>query len=193
MENAPEIVTEVNSINFSKIIEEWLRRNDMKIEFFNILCKKYKERKFGINQQSFYITHKFKMNKYMNAIGFSVKEGIVKCRHFYKSQSEGCWRIGTGWRDKGVYVKGAEISNDKNIKSMEGGYIGEGLLHFTFSDYLEKFNENIKITNSNNLNLFDFIKPFNKEYFDLKKSLIQKEYYEERNIIEDSLIKLISN
>lgn len=58
---------------------------------------------------------------YASILGFFVKSGIARCRHFYRSQSESAWRAGTGGRADGGWVKSGEghASHDNCAYIME--------------------------------------------------------------------------
>ena len=99
----------------------------------------------GTNKRIFSFLDKFDTKGYFFVLGIALNGKQARCRHFYKSASEGFWRVGTGFRLKSLdkdknaeceWVKGAEYCTD-TTKEMDGGYIFEGMVHPDLNKALE--------------------------------------------------------
>lgn len=127
----------LNSKNLEELLDEWWKNHDTK-EGSTVRNKALGSVKVGSKKKEFIITRKLFDNtsQYYVAFGYYANNDELLCRIFYKSKSESEWRVFTGLRSDAQWVKGAEINSE-----MRGGYIGEGMIQF----YLSNFINNIKI------------------------------------------------
>lgn len=137
-------------------ISDWYsrhgQRDDINLTFNSISV--------GLNKVKFYIKSTYESpDGYKIALAYCPVKGELRCRLYYKSQSESAWRASTGLRAIGGWDKGGSDLPSEGFQP--GSYIGEGLLHYELEEFLEKeYSKNRRqinvafITTINNLGIF---------------------------------------
>lgn len=125
----------IDQAKFKSCIFNWFKRNNAPPSGPIARVDYHPANQIIINNRDFLLLEKFiDKNGYPIILGYFVDpKGILHCRHFYRSNSESVWRVGTGFRSNGAWVKGAE----GHAEDMPGGYIFEGQLHHELDEIFE--------------------------------------------------------
>lgn len=130
------------------IVKDWFSKQGTVNNLDATLYSIYPNTGAGIdNTVNFLLYKAIKNAEYPTVFGYYVApDGKLYCRHFYKSYSEAAWRVGTGLRANGAWVKSAENAKDsidsqgKLVQGhVQGGYIFEGMVNLLLERELERF------------------------------------------------------
>jgi len=124
----------VDQVKFKRCVIDWFEKNNFprgpiaRLDY-------HPANQLALKGKDFLMLEKFiAHNGYPIILGYYVDtKGILHCRHFYRSNSESVWRVGTGFRKDGSWIKGAEGHSE----DMPGGYIFEGQVHHELDEAFE--------------------------------------------------------
>ncbi|HEX8436907.1 hypothetical protein [Archangium sp.] len=133
---AQELTTE----EFEKHVKDWCYGNLTLVNAIGVPLNK------GVSDgREFVLVVKFEdINGYPIVLGYyQDSQGKLYHRHFYRSNSESFWRVGTGFRcdaKDNAWVKGAEGHKE----AMSGGYIFEGQVDYRLDAVLQAMPQTIQ-------------------------------------------------